>query len=136
MRKLFLLIITIFLLHACCIVPKTQYSPEEMNRLEIASRRLSTAVQGVLWHGVPEDGNLIAIACGTDPSLCNAFGNNILRTKIVDDNAVLLICTPDGKRALVEDIACTPTPDYKAWTVQKAPCEFTIPDQTIRTACQ
>ena len=110
--------------------------PEEMNRLEIAMRRLSAAVQGVLWSGTPQDSDLIAITCKTDPSLCNALGDNTIRSKVVDGNAVLLLCTPDGARALVEDIACTPTPDRKAWTTNHTPCAFTIPDQTIRATCR
>ena len=138
MRKLLLITIAVSLFHGCCVVPKYTYEAEELNRLEIAMRRLGTAVQGVLWMtDASQDEDLIAAACKTDPSLCNAFGNNMLRARVVDDNAVLLLCTPDGKRALVEDIACTPTPDYKVWADNKnAPCEFTISDQTIRSACR
>jgi hypothetical protein len=68
--------------------------------------------------------------------LCGAFGGNKLYTKVVDGNAVLLLCTQDRKRALVEDIACTPTPDFKAWADGDAPCEFTLSEQTIREACR
>ena len=136
MRKLILLTVAVSLLHACCIMPKFTYSTEEMNRLEIAMRRLNSAVEGALWSGAPQDADLIAIACGTDPSLCNAIGKNALYSRVVDGNAVLLLCTPDGKRALVEDVACTPTPDYKAWAEKNAPCGFTVPDQAVRDACR
>jgi len=134
-RLLLAVTVSLFLLQACSTTPKYTYREEEINRLEIASRRLGTAMQGVLWSGASQDVNLIAVACGVDPSLCNAFGNNMLFARVVDGNAVLLLCTPDGKRALVEDIACTPTPDYKAWADKNAPCEFTVPDQTVNDAC-
>jgi len=139
MRKLLLLtiIVSFSLLQSCYLIKVNDHCPEEeINRLEIASRRLGTAIQGVLWSGAPPDENLIATACGIDPLLCNAFGNNTLFAKVIDGNAVILVCTPDGKRALVEDIACTPIPDYKAWIDKKAPCEFTIPDQTVHDVCR
>jgi len=138
MRKFLLLTVAVSLslLQACFITTKDIDRSEEMNRQEIAARRLGTAMQGMLWSGASQDGNLIAATCGFDPSLCNAFGGNTLFAKVVDGNAVLLICTPDGKRALLEDIACTATPDYKAWVDKNAPCEFTIPDQTIRAVCR
>ena len=136
MRKLLLLAVAVSLLHACCFAPKDTYKAEEMNRLEIAMRRLGAAVEGVLWTDASQNTDFIAKACGTDPSLCKALGNNTLYAKVVDGHAVLLLCTPDGKRALVEDIACTPTPDYKAWAEKDAPCEFTLPDQTVRSACR
>jgi len=109
---------------------------EEMNRQEIALRRLGAAVQGLLWSDAQQSGDLIAKACAVDSSLCSPFGNNTLAVKVVDGNAVLLLCTPGNKRALVEDIACTPTPDFKAWAEGNAPCEFTLSDQTIRDACR
>ena len=136
MSKLLLLTIVVSLLHIGCIAPKYNYKEEEINRLEIATRRLGTAVQGVLWSGAPPDGDLIAMVCEIDPSLCSAFGNNTLHARVVGGNAVLLLCTPDNKRALVEDIACTPMPDYKAWVNRKAPCGFTLNDQLIRAACR
>ena len=135
MRHLLVLTLAVLLLHACSIKPKP-YKPEEMNRLEIAMLRLGKTVQGVLLIGTPQDGDLVAVACGIDPSLCTALGDNTLRTRVVDGNAVLLLCTPDGKRALVENIACTTTPDHKAWTDSSAACEFTLPDQRIRAACR
>jgi len=136
MRRLLVLIVPLFLLHACCIKPKDTITPGEMNRLEIAMVRLGKTVESMLWGGVPEDGDLIAMACGRDPALCGAVGDNKLRARVVDGNAVLLLCTPDGKRALVEDIACTSAPDRKAWTENNAACEFTIPDQRVRSACR
>ena len=138
MRKLLVLtvVVSFYLLSACSCTPRYTYKDEEINRLEIASRRMGTAMQGVLWSGASQDGNLIAATCGIDPSLCNAFGNNMLFAKVVDGNVVLLLCTPDGKRALVEDIACTPKPDYKAWAEKKASCEFTVPDKTVNDACR
>jgi len=137
MRKLFVPLVAVLLLPTCTVPHQTDTATTaEMNRQEIALRRLGTAVQGMLWSGAQQDANLLAMACANDPSLCGAFGRNKLYAKVVDGNAALLLCTPDGRRALVEDIACTPTPDFKAWTDGDAPCEFTLPDQTIRDACR
>jgi hypothetical protein len=136
MRNFFIPFVVVLLLQACMMSHNSNtVTTEEINRMEIALRRLGAAVQGLLWSATPQDADLIAMACKNDPSLCGAFGNNKLYTRVVDGNAVLLLCTQDDKRALVEDIACTPTPDKK-FTGGNAPCEFTLPDQTIRDVCR
>jgi len=138
MRKFVLPFVAVLLLPACTLLGDTQpaATADDMNRLEIALRRLGMAVQGLLWSGAKEDADLIALACANDPTLCSPFGDNTLATSVIDGNAVLLLCTADKKRALVEDIACTPTPDVKAWAASNAPCAFTLPAQAIRDACR
>ncbi|MDR0476791.1 MAG: hypothetical protein LBH14_02460 [Desulfobulbaceae bacterium] len=137
MRKLFFVTFVIALLSACTISSGADTTrTAEMNRLEIALRRLGATVQSLLWSGAQPDADLLAMACANDRTLCSPFGNNRLHIKVVEGNAVLLLCTPDDRRALVEDIACTPTPDYKAWTDGNQPCEFTLPEQTIHGACR
>jgi len=143
MRKPFMSLIVVLLLQACMLSHNgntvttngNTVTTAEMNKLEIPLRRLGAAVQGLLWSATPQDADLIAMACKDDSSLCDAFSNYKLYTRVVDGNAVLLICTSDGKRALVEDIACTPTPE-KEFVDGNAPCEFTLPEQTIREVCR
>jgi len=137
MRKLVVPLLVGLLLMQGCILPKP--NPDraaEMNRLEIALRRLGAAVEGQLWSGAQRDADLIALACANDPSLCSALGGNKTRVRVVDGHSVLLLCSPDNRLALVEDIACTPKPDRKAWTDGNAPCEFVLSDQQIREVCR
>jgi hypothetical protein len=138
MRKYLVMILVAVSLQACARMNDPSIpSTDEINRLEIAMRRLGAAVQGLLWSsGAKQDGDLIAAACATDASLCSPFGKNKPTVRVVSGNAVLLLCTPDNKRALVEDIACTPTPDFKAWASGNKPCQFSLSDQAVRDACR
>ena len=136
MRKYLVLFVAVLLQACTTLNDANTLTTDEINRQEIAMRRLGAAVQGLLWSGAAQDADLIAMACASDASLCSPFGNNKPAIRVVDGNAVLLLCTPDHKRALVEDIACTPTPDFKAWASGNAPCEFTLGEQAIRDACQ
>ncbi|MCW5199917.1 hypothetical protein VU05_04320 [Desulfobulbus sp. F1] len=45
--------------------------------------------------------------------------------------AVLLLCTPDGKQALLEDVGCSAKLDRKVRN--EAPCEFTL---RVKENCQ
>ncbi|MDR2018818.1 MAG: hypothetical protein LBQ00_08155 [Syntrophobacterales bacterium] len=135
MRKLYLTFAVFLLLASCATVSCNGITTEKMNRLEIALGRLSNAVEGLLWTNPENTTGLIDTACKDDPSMCEAFGDNKLYSRVVGGHAVLLLCTKDGKRALVEDIACTPTPDLKAWVDGIAPCKFTLPDQKIYDSC-
>lgn len=99
---------------------------EDLNQQAVNLRRLGNAVQGELWRGAPEDADLLALACQRDPSLCEPFAKNSLLVKAMNDNVILLLCDSEGKRAYIEDIACTPETDRRAWEEGKAPCEFTL----------
>jgi len=128
-----------FALNGCGITTVTKGNTAEtaeMNRLEIAVRRLGAAAQGLLWVGTPPDADLIDTVCQHDRSLCSSLRNNSISIRVVDGHAVLLLCTSDGSRALVEDIACTPIPDLKVWKERDAPCKFTLSDQAVLDACQ
>jgi hypothetical protein len=60
------------------------------------------------------------------------LGDYRIRMRADDRHAIVLMCSRDGKRALVEDAACTAGPDARHWEQTPAPCEFTL---TAARAC-
>lgn len=105
---------------------------EAHNRKAIDLRRLGNAVQGELWRGADPGRDLLALACSRDPDLCTPFSSFSILVSVVDGNVALLLCDAKQTRALIEDIACTPETDFRAWEAENAPCAFTL---DITAAC-
>lgn len=105
-----------------------------MNKLAGAMVDLSKEVAGMLWKDALQTEGLVDRAFQQKPHLREALGGYKLEVKVIGDNAVLLLCTADGKRALIEDVTCTAMPDIKAWAEGK-PCAFTLGEQEIKATC-
>ncbi len=114
------------LLAACSVLLYKDREEGSMARAATDLRRLSNAMQGELWRGAPPGSDLAALACRRDPSLCDALAEFDLQVKQEGDEAVLLLCTKDKGKALLENVACTPEIDFKAWEQGKLPCRFTL----------
>lgn len=124
MRKL-LFALLLFLVTACAATASS-VSEKEMSRASADLHRLSYAVQGEIMRGAMPGDDLMSLACGRDPTLCSAMSDFFISVKRDGDNAVLLLCTVDKQRALLEDIACTPQIDFKPWDQGDLPCVFTL----------
>lgn len=74
------------------------------------------------------EGELYLEATSHDPQLRDTFKDFCVKAR---PSGVVLICTPDGKRGLVEDAACTTSVDALLWREER-PCEFCI---DLSTAC-
>ncbi len=104
--------------------------------------RLSRAVDAVAADFLPEnssttedDGrlllvvhpNLIQAATAHDPSLLEPFDGYHLEAGIQGEFGVVLVCTADGSRALLEDAGCTAALDAARYReAPPTPCVFTI----------
>ncbi len=128
MRRYLLVVLLASLLAGCA----GRLGPDDsdtLNSQAIALRRLASAVQGEVWLGAGPGEDLLALAYAKDPSLRQPLKDNIVLVNVVEGNVALLLCTPDGARALIEDAACTPQPDLKAWEAGTLPCRFTLQPQ-------
>jgi|GEM_PF-1766187 len=148
MRKLWLLsvVVSLLQLQACCAACKQcknlhrvccenahAITDETMNRLEGSLVDLSKEVAGLLWSEAVMPEGVLATALQKKPHLRDAFKGYKLDVRVVGDNAVLLLCSADGRRALVEDVTCTAAPDFRAWAeCNNLPCTFTLSDEEIR----
>lgn len=124
MRKLYFVLF--FLLFTACAGAMGNVNEKNMSRAAADLLRLSYAVQGEIMRGADPGADLIALACRRDSALCAAVSEFHISVKRDGDNAVLLLCTMDQRRALIEDIGCTPQIDFKPWEKGDLPCMFTL----------
>ena len=123
MRKLHYTLLILFV--TACAATAGNVNEKDMARAAADLHRLSYAVQGEIMRGADPAENLIALACGRDQTLCSAVSEFHISVKRDGDNAVLILCTKDQQRALIEDISCTPQIDFISWEQGVLPCVFT-----------
>ncbi|BBL70723.1 hypothetical protein MoryE10_13290 [Methylogaea oryzae] len=72
-----------------------------------------------------DDATILKNATSPDPTLlAPVFKRYLLKTQYQQPYAVLLVCSKDGKRALMEDAGCSARLDRQVRS--PAPCEFTL----------
>lgn len=126
MRKYILATLLVLGLLAACVINAGGVGERSMATASADLLRLGYAVQGEIMRGADPGSDLVALACGRDPSLCSPLADYHLAVKREGEDAVLLLCTADQRRALLEDIACTPRMDARHWEKKGVPCRFTL----------
>ena len=104
---------------------------ETMRPLASALTKLSAQVEAVVRYGSPPanatDEELLKLATKSDPGLLDGFKVYNLRVHSQERHAIVLLCSEDGKRGLLEDLGCTAALDRNLWKEDAAmPCEFTL----------
>jgi hypothetical protein len=69
---------------------------------------------------------LLAFAVQDDPAQLDPFKDLRLRVRRNGPYSSVLVCTADGKRALLEDAGCTPKLDGRHWDKPPVACEFRL----------
>jgi hypothetical protein len=108
-------------------------SMSKIQPYELAPRvsKLTLAVQEVLVlpeGGRPEtDAQILDAAFRERPELIAPFEGLPIRIKHNGSDVVLLVCSPDGKHAWIEDASWTSGIDYEWYDIDPAhPAEFTL----------
>ena len=115
------------LLTACCTVPKQ--NPE---KLVAPLNKLTPAVQAVIvWPegGKPiPDNKILEEALKDKPELREAFQGIPIKIKQNGKDVIILVCSPDGKNAWLEDASWTTEGVDKEWYKldPSHPCEFSL----------
>ncbi|MCL5422844.1 MAG: hypothetical protein M1461_10310 [Nitrospirae bacterium] len=52
-----------------------------------------------------------AVERSGNPGLLKPFEGYVLKARIQDGFVVILLCSPDGKEGIIEDVTCTTRPD-------------------------
>jgi len=70
-----------------------------------------------------------------DPGLLKPFNGYILKARIGEDkdglkHGLILLCTPDGKEGIIEDVTCTAGPD--TYRPSGSPCTYFL---DVRLVC-
>jgi hypothetical protein len=90
------------------------------------SRAVNTYFMDLSEKPIDDNETILHKATSHDPSLLTPFPPDtyILKTNYQNPYAVLLLCTKDGDRAIMEDAGCSARLDRRVINV--APCEFTL----------
>ena len=124
-------VLAICLLVTTGCVHAASVDAEQMYGLASALTKLSAVVESAVGFKDPPpgltDAGLVAFATQHDPTLRVPFEGYTLRTLRRDPHAAVLVCTPDGTRALLEDAGCSAALDKHRWKDDPpTPCEFTL----------
>lgn len=118
------------LLVSCCSKCAKQDSTEEAMFIKASAlTKLSTAVEATINIDKPDesvsDQEILKISTEDDPLLLEPFKNDVIKINRDFGHAVILVCSNDGKKGLLEDAGCTGKMDVYLWNITNA-CEFTI----------
>lgn len=117
----------------CAITSPSVQDEQAMQSLGAALTKLTSAVDvTVAYEELPQDiseRRLLQRSTQHDPALLTPFDGYAVRVLNADGHVVLLVCTDDRRRGLLEDAACTPRLDRHAWREAGAVCEFSLADK-------
>lgn len=114
-----------------CRKEDPQIASDQMYILGSALTKLSSAVESVVHYepippGVGE-AQLFEFATSDDPGLLRPFAEYKVRVRTEQKHGVVLVCTKNSGRALLEDLGCTGPMDRHHWRDREhRPCEFTV----------
>lgn len=126
-----LYVVTLALLLGACATPMSTTLPESAERGHLSTLmvNLSSAVDGY-FADLPQaptdpDDVILKKATEHDPSLlAPKFDRYEVKTQYQNPFAVVLLCTKDGKQAIMEDAGCSARLDRQV--TQPAACKFTL----------
>lgn len=130
MKHLILIILATSMLLGACVAPIVAApDAEERDRLSTKMVNLSSAVDTYFadLSKVPTDSDATILQNATRHDkrlLAPEFELYVLKVQYQNPYAVLLLCSKDGSRAIMEDAGCSARLDRQV--TQDAPCEFTL----------
>lgn len=133
-KGLVVVALILFTMPGCAI---SNGEEETMYQLAAPLTKLSAAVESAVRYknASPNlsDDELIDLATRHDKSLLTPFVGYRVRARADGRHGIVMVCTREGERGLLEDIGCTAKLDRHLWQeVPARPCRFTI---TARSAC-
>lgn len=104
---------------------------EDMMILASALTKVATALESTVRYKNPPEGavdqELIEFATKHDPGMLTPFKKYLLRAKGDNRHGVVLLCTIDGKKRLIEDAGCSAKVDAHHWRTKPAQtCDFAL----------
>lgn len=133
-----LCILVATIISGCALCPPIDPHQETILRFSDYMIPLSKAVD-VVVDKIPydsKDAEIFAevVKRSGDPELLKPFAGYVLRAKIFDDKGtrvgIILLCSPDGKEGIIEDVTCTTRPD--TYRPTGSPCDYLL---DVRKVC-
>lgn len=131
--RLILMFVFVVLLSSCFHVE----DEEKLYILASALTKLSAAVESTVRYKRPpkdiSDKELLVLATKHDPTLLSPFSGYAMLVKSENRHAIVLMCTTDKQKALLEDAGCSAKMDVHRWKGEKEnDCIFTV---NLESAC-
>jgi len=67
-----------------------------------------------------------------NPGLLDPFKGYVLKARIQDGTGVILLCSPDGREGIIEDVTCTTRPD--SHRPPGSPCAYMLDVKLVCSA--
>ncbi|QTA83682.1 Uncharacterized protein dnl_60960 [Desulfonema limicola] len=140
MKKILIIIMAVMLAAAVAGCGKkkdnTKVDEKTMYTLSSSLTKLSAAVESTVRYKKPpagiNDQDLLNLAVKHDPKLLEPFKEYKLRVLQKNKHAVVLVCSKDGKKGLLEDAGCSAAMDKHLWQSSSS-CKFTLdPDEVCK----
>lgn len=100
-----------------------------MYKLASSLTKLAAAVESTVRYKKPpagiSDKDLLKLATKHDPKLLEPFKEYTVKVSQKNKHALVLVCTKDGKRGLLEDAGCSSAMDKHLWE-SKSSCKFSL----------
>lgn len=128
LRMVILLFITLSLASACALCPPIDPKQKLITQFDDPMIPLAKAVEVTVDKLPPDARDQVifdaVIKRSGNPSLIKPFAGYLLRARIEGETAVILLCYPDGKEGIIEDVTCTTRPDMHR--PSGSPCEYML----------
>ncbi|MBI5847218.1 MAG: hypothetical protein HZB31_04595 [Nitrospirae bacterium] len=128
LRTVILLIVTVSLASGCAFCPPIDPKQKLIMQFDDSMIPLAKSVEVTVGKLSPDAKDQAifdeVIKRSGDPGLTKPFAGYLLRARIEGDTAVILLCYPDGKEGIIEDVTCTTRPDMHR--PSKSPCEYML----------
>jgi hypothetical protein len=127
-KALTLLLLTITLFSGCALCPRIDPQQKLIMHFDDYMIPLAKAVD-VVADKLPPDAKdqeilSAAVERSGNPNLLRPFEGYVLKARIQDGIGVILLCSPDGKEGIIEDVTCTTRPDTHRPT--GSPCAYLL----------
>jgi hypothetical protein len=124
----------VILASGCALCPPVDPHQETISRISDYLVPLSKAVDVVVEELPPDskDDEIFSAVMkrSGDPELLKPFEGYVLKGQIEDGVGVILLCSPNGKEGIIEDVTCTTRPD--AYRPTGSPCTYLL---DVRRVC-
>jgi hypothetical protein len=131
-----LCILIITLSSGCALCPPVDPQHKLYKQFSDYMIPLSKAVDVVVDKLPPDakDNEIFSAAVhrSGDSELIKPFDGYILKARIQDGAGVILLCSPDGKEGIIEDVTCTTRPD--SYRPTGSPCTYLLDVKRVCSA--
>jgi len=131
-----LFLLTITLVSGCALCPAVDPKQKLIMHFDDYMIPLAKAVDIVVDELPPEAKDqeilLAAVKRSGNPDLLKPFVGYVLRARMENGVGILLLCSPDGKEGIIEDVTCTTRPDTHRPT--GSPCAYLLDVKRVCSA--